>query len=214
MPPAVGWLTPIASAKRTEDIPLSDCRMSHKPVTRLEVAASSMQRRPRRHSGDCRVASAPPDDPGGQARYSKGVFRKWGEEDGSDMTGRIVAGWGSEGMGLAVGRNGTNGPARGVDVMEIARPGALGDIASLGLTLAEAKQLLARVQQAVVAGQVHDHSPSRPVCSFLRRWVSHPGLATHQVATLFGTVAARLPRFRCVGCGHSETAISWPSYCR
>jgi len=28
---AVGWLTPIASAKCTEEIPLSDCRMSHKP---------------------------------------------------------------------------------------------------------------------------------------------------------------------------------------
>jgi hypothetical protein len=30
---AVGWLTPIASDRRTEDIPLSDCRMSHKPVS-------------------------------------------------------------------------------------------------------------------------------------------------------------------------------------
>ena len=29
---AVGWLTPIASAKRTEEIPLSDCRTSHRPV--------------------------------------------------------------------------------------------------------------------------------------------------------------------------------------
>jgi hypothetical protein len=35
---------------------------------------------------------------------------------------------------------------RGVDVMEIGRSRSLGDIAALGLTLAEAKQLLARVQ--------------------------------------------------------------------
>jgi hypothetical protein len=41
------------------------------------------------------------------------------------------------------------GPARGVDVLEINRPRDLGDLANLGLTLAEAKQLLARVQQAV-----------------------------------------------------------------
>ena len=27
------WLTPIASAKRTEEIPLSDCRMSQRPVS-------------------------------------------------------------------------------------------------------------------------------------------------------------------------------------
>jgi hypothetical protein len=45
----------------------------------------------------------------------------------------------------------TGGPARGVDVLEISRPRDLGDIANLGLTLAEAKQLLARVQQALVA---------------------------------------------------------------
>ena len=30
---ALGWLTPIASAKRTEEMPLSDCRMSHRPVS-------------------------------------------------------------------------------------------------------------------------------------------------------------------------------------
>jgi hypothetical protein len=34
------------------------------------------------------------------------------------------------------------------------------------------------------------------------------------VATLFGTVAVRLPRFRCAGCGHGETGIGWPPYCR
>jgi hypothetical protein len=34
------------------------------------------------------------------------------------------------------------------------------------------------------------------------------------VTTLFGTVAARLPRFRCPGCGHGETGIGWLSYCR
>ena len=36
---------------------------------------------------------------------------------------------------------GTSGP--GVDIMEISRPGDLGNVANLGLTLAEAKQLLA-----------------------------------------------------------------------
>ena len=29
---AVGWLTPIASANRTEEIPSSDCRINHRPV--------------------------------------------------------------------------------------------------------------------------------------------------------------------------------------
>ena len=30
---AVGWLTPTASARRTEEIPLSDCKMSQRPVS-------------------------------------------------------------------------------------------------------------------------------------------------------------------------------------
>jgi hypothetical protein len=36
----------------------------------------------------------------------------------------------------------------------------------------------------------------------------------HQIGTLFGMVAVRLPRFRCAGCGHGETCVSWPSHCR
>jgi len=44
---------------------------------------------------------------------------------------------------------GTRG--RSIDLMEISRLGDHRDIANLGLTLPEAKQLLARVQQAVVA---------------------------------------------------------------
>ena len=39
------------------------------------------------------------------------------------------------------------------DLVEICRPEGLGDIANLGLTLPEAKQLLASVQRAIVAGR-------------------------------------------------------------
>ena len=41
----------------------------------------------------------------------------------------------------------------GVDVMEISRPDGASNIADLGLTLSEAKQLLACVQQTIVAAQ-------------------------------------------------------------
>jgi hypothetical protein len=40
-----------------------------------------------------------------------------------------------------------------VDIMEISNPDDLGDIANLGLTLTEAKQLLARVQREISAAQ-------------------------------------------------------------
>ena len=36
----------------------------------------------------------------------------------------------------------------------------------------------------------------------------------HVVATLFGQVTVRLPRFRCAACGGSETGIAWPRHCR
>jgi hypothetical protein len=51
-----------------------------------------------------------------------------------------------------------DGKTRSVELMELGRPGDLRDIADLGLTLPEAKQLLARVQQAVVAAQARDHA--------------------------------------------------------
>jgi hypothetical protein len=98
--------------------------------------------------------------------------------------------------------------------MEIARPAALCDIANLGLTLAEAKQLLARVQQSLVAAQAHDHAVLRPVCSSCGSRCHIKDWRLHRLGLLFGTVTVRLPRFRCAGCGHSETAISWPSQCR
>ena len=53
---------------------------------------------------------------------------------------------------------------RSSDVLELSRPGNLRDIADLGLTLPEAKQILARVQQAVVAAQARDHAALRPEC--------------------------------------------------
>jgi hypothetical protein len=38
---------------------------------------------------------------------TRGVSRDWGDGDGSDVTGRVVAGWGIvNGVGFAVGRNG------------------------------------------------------------------------------------------------------------
>jgi hypothetical protein len=109
---------------------------------------------------------------------------------------------------------GIDGSARVIDVMDIRPLGGLGDIAKLGLTLAEAEQILARLQQAVVAVQADDHAVLRPDCCSCLQACHVKDWRLHRVATLFGTVAVRLPRFRCAGCGHGETGISWLSYCR
>jgi hypothetical protein len=60
---------------------------------------------------------------------------------------------------------GADGQGRSLDVLEISRPSDLREIANLGLPLPEAKQLLTRVQQAVVAAQARDHAALRPECS-------------------------------------------------
>ena len=108
----------------------------------------------------------------------------------------------------------TDGQTRGIDVLEIDRASDLHDIANLGLTLSQAKQLLTRVQQAVVAVQVRDHAALRPECSSCGARCQVKGWRSHQIATLFGTVTVRLPRFRCSGCGRGETGIGWPAHCR
>jgi hypothetical protein len=59
---------------------------------------------------------------------------------------------------------GAEGEGQCTDVMEIIRPGDLSDIADLGLALADAKLLLAGLQQAIVAGQSGDHAARRPTC--------------------------------------------------
>jgi hypothetical protein len=102
----------------------------------------------------------------------------------------------------------------GVDVMEISRPDGAGNLADPGLTLFEAKQLLAHVQQAIVAAQAGDLTALRPECSSCsgRRHVN--GRRCHLLATPFGKATAQLPRFRCVSCGHIERCVTWPSHCR
>ena len=57
-----------------------------------------------------------------------------------------------------------DGQSRSCEVMAISRPDGLGDIANLGITLSEAKQLLVQVQQQVVADQATSHATFRPDC--------------------------------------------------
>ena len=118
------------------------------------------------------------------------------------------------GMVLQLVETGAGTRGRSIDLMEIDRPGDLRDIANLGLTLPEAKQLLAQVQQAVVAMQTRDHAALRPKCSHCGARCHVKDWQSRQVATLFGKITMLLPRFRCPGCGHSDAGVSWPAHCR
>jgi hypothetical protein len=109
---------------------------------------------------------------------------------------------------------GVEGSGRSIDVMEISRPGDLGDIADLGLTLAQGKQLVALVQQEIVTAQSRDHAAQRPLCRSCGAACQVKDYRPHQIATVFGQVTLRLPRFRCAGCGGTEAGHGWPSHCR
>jgi hypothetical protein len=110
---------------------------------------------------------------------------------------------------------GIDGQSRSYEVMAISRPDGLADIANLGLTLAEAKLLLAQVQQQVVAEQANTHAMFRPDCRLCGATCCHlKDWQPHRIATLFGEVRVRLPRLVCAGCGCGEAGVSWPSHCR
>ena len=59
---------------------------------------------------------------------------------------------------------GAEGEEHSTDVLQIARPDDLADLASLGLTLAEGKRILAGLQREIVAAQARVHAVRRPEC--------------------------------------------------
>lgn len=104
--------------------------------------------------------------------------------------------------------------SRSADLMEICRPEGLGEIADLGLTLPEAKQLLTSVQRAVVAGQADNHRLFRPDCRSCSGRCQVKDWRPHRIATLFGEVMVRLPRFLCAACNRTTLGVDWPLHCR
>ena len=91
---------------------------------------------------------------------------RWWDVTGTDMTGQEMLTWGpSMRWVLRLIETGMPSGVSGVDVMEISRPDGASNRADLGLTLSEAKQLLACVQQAIVAAQAGDLAARRPECS-------------------------------------------------
>jgi hypothetical protein len=115
---------------------------------------------------------------------------------------------------LRLVETGVDGSSRSVGVMVIDRPGDFGDVAALGLTLAQGKRLVALVQQQIVTAQSRDHAARRPDCRTCTAPCQVKDYRPHQIATVFGQVVLRLPRFRCAGCGGTEAGVDWPSHCR
>jgi hypothetical protein len=109
---------------------------------------------------------------------------------------------------------GAEGEEHSTDVMRIAKPDDLTDLASLGLTLAEGKRLLAGVQREIVAAQAWVHAVHCPACRGCAASCRIKDYRQHALATLFGQVAVRLPRFHCAACATTQAGVGWPSHVR
>ena len=104
-----------------------------------------------------------------------------------DTLGRLLVGWEIlMKWVLRLVETGGAGETRSTDVMEIGRPDDFGDIADLGLTLAEGKAVQARLQREVVAAQVQGHAIRRPACRSCGGACQLKDYRDHRIATLFG----------------------------
>src|SRR5260370_38908480 len=95
----------------------------------------------------------------------KGDRLKIGGVSAKGYFSRLFSDWGGRvAWILRLVKTGAEGEGQCTDVMKINRPDDLGDIADLGLTLAEGKLLLAGIQREIVAPQARDHAVRRPDC--------------------------------------------------
>ena len=108
---------------------------------------------------------------------------------------------------------GIEGQSLSFDAMSIRQPDWLGVIGNLGMTMTKAKQLLAQVQKQVVAARVDTHAMFRPTCRSCGLTCLLTDWQPHRIATLFGKVRQKLPRF-CAPVMVGETGVSWSSHCR
>src|SRR5919107_1501126 len=115
---------------------------------------------------------------------------------------------------LRLVETGIDGSSRSVDVLEIVDRSDPGDIAALGVTLSQGKQLLGLIQREVVAAQCRELATRRPSCRSCAAVCQIKDYRPRQIATPYGQVTVRLPRFRCAGCSTMEAAVDWPARCR
>src|SRR4051794_26351352 len=149
-----------------------------------------------------------------RTRLPPGPSRDWGCDGGRVFRARSLTEGGCVAWVLRLVEIGAEGEGSCADVVEISRPDGLVDIADLGLTLAEAKLVLAGVQREIVAAQARDHAVRRLGCRGCAGVCRVKDYRQHAIATLFGQVAVRLPRFRCAGCGTTGTGVQWPPHAR
>ncbi|MFM0077621.1 ISKra4 family transposase [Paraburkholderia sediminicola] len=107
------------------------------------------------------------------------------------------------------------GDVNTIEVGRIDRPSQTLDPESVGLSLADGKQLLHNLQQAVIPAQADEICALRRICRRCYRWTALKDYRQRKVDTVFGTVSFRSPRIVSCACEppwYLETAFCplWP----
>ncbi|MGH7117734.1 MAG: ISKra4 family transposase [Acetobacteraceae bacterium] len=104
------------------------------------------------------------------------------------------------------------GEVKTVELVRITRPVLAATAADVGLSLAEAKSLMARLQETMVRGQVDEYAHCRRMCSECLTFQPVKDRRQRRLQTLFGTVDVEAPRLRICRCrlppGVDEVAFS------
>src|SRR5471032_3203069 len=96
-----------------------------------------------------------------------------------------------------------------IELGRIDRPSQTLDAESVGLSMAEGKQLLHNLQQAVIPAQADEVCCLRRISRRCHRWTALKDYRQRKVDTVFGTVSFRSPRIVSCACEppwHLETA--------
>jgi hypothetical protein len=92
------------------------------------------------------------------------------------------------------------GEVNRTELLTFSRPAMAGTPAEVGLMLAEAKALMARLQASMLCGRVAEYAATCRVCPACGMLQPLKDRRTRRLQTLFGTVAVEAPRFRVCRC--------------
>ena len=103
------------------------------------------------------------------------------------------------------------GVVKTAELVTFDRPAVDGTLADLGLALAGAKAVLAKLQASMVRSQVVEYAACHRICP--QCWVPQPlkDRRSRRLRTLFGTVEVEAPRFRVCRCRPSAPMVFSPA---
>src|SRR3954466_14745411 len=95
------------------------------------------------------------------------------------------------------------GEVKTTELVTFRRPAVASTLAEIGLTLAEAKALLTKLQASILCDQLAEYAAHRRVCPDCAMLQPLKDRRTRRLQTLFGTVEVEAPRFRICRCRRS-----------